>query len=46
MKENMYTYHYFQNRAIKRPSRIAGLVFQLVLLSSTVYIIAALYLNL
>ncbi|SMC39731.1 hypothetical protein SAMN04488500_102206 [Sporomusa malonica] len=38
MKENMYTYHYFQNRAVQRPSRTANYVFHVVLLSSTAYI--------
>lgn len=42
MKENMYTYHYFQNRTVQRPSRTASYVFSLVLLSSTVYIAATL----
>lgn len=43
MKENMYTYHYFQNRSLKRPYRLAGLIFYLVLLSSLAYMVAALY---
>ncbi|XEQ94270.1 hypothetical protein SCACP_31690 [Sporomusa carbonis] len=42
MKEHMYTYHYFHNRAIMRPSRISNYVFQVVVLSSTAYIAATL----
>jgi hypothetical protein len=38
VKENMYTYHYFQNRAIERPSRSATYVFHVALFSSTAYI--------
>ncbi|XER14364.1 hypothetical protein SATMO3_46470 [Sporomusa aerivorans] len=44
MKEHMYTYHYFQNRAIKRPSRVGDLLFHLILFSSTVYIVTTLVL--
>lgn len=42
MKENMYTYHYFQNRVLKRPSRAGGVIFHMALLCSTVYIVAVL----
>ncbi len=44
MKEHMYTYHYFQNRAIIRPSRASDYLFHMVLISSTVYFAAALLL--
>ncbi|WP_170233307.1 hypothetical protein [Sporomusa termitida] len=42
MKEDMYTYHYFQNRTIMRPSRSATYVFNVALFSSTAYIAATL----
>lgn len=28
MKEEMYSYHYYKNRAIEKPSRNADLIFQ------------------
>lgn len=40
MKENMYTYHYFQNRALKRPNHMGNVIFPLAILSSFVYITA------
>jgi hypothetical protein len=42
MKEDMYTYHYFQNRALKRPSRACDFIFHAALLSTTAYIVAML----
>lgn len=39
MKEDMYTYHYYQNRTINRPSRVGNFVFPLILLLSIVYIL-------
>lgn len=42
MKEDMYTYHYFHNRALKRSSRLCDAIFHTALLSATAYIVAML----
>lgn len=42
MKEDMYTYHYFQNRSIQRPSRASDVIFNAALVSATAYIAAML----
>lgn len=38
MKENMYTYHYYRNRAVCRPQRTADYVLSSTMLFAAAYI--------